>query len=174
MLVSKVMGVDPESSTAPAEIQAKVDADPADAAAKLQTIEAAHKDAADAANEELRLRLADVQDARATNVEYVKAASPIAWAPVIISMMAALGFYGTIAALLFFKGDMTENQATLLNILVGIEATSFSAVIAYWIGSSSSSRSKDEALIGMAKQPQVIQGPNSHVSGGVAPPARRK
>ena len=62
----------------------------------------------------------------------------------------AQGIFGiarpVIAALFVLKADLSPNQATLLNILIGIETTGYASVIAFWIGSSSGSQTKDRTI----------------------------
>ncbi len=167
--ISASMGVDPTAANAPQAVQAAVDADPAGAAAKLQTIEQAHKDAADALNEELRLRLSDVQNARATEVALSSASSPLANASAVVSTVIVAGFIGIVGVMLFHP--VVDNG--VVSVLVGTMATAFGAVVNFYLGSSAGSQAKSETLASLAKAPTVNAGPGSHVSGGVVSGARR-
>ncbi len=149
--IAAALGDDPATAT-PATVKARIDADPAAAAA------------AEAAQQELDARLHDVQDARATGVQYIKSGSPMEWAPAIVSAITVAGFFVICAIMLFHIGDQSIAQGILGALTAG-----WTTVLTYWCGSSKGSSDKTAALTALASQPQVIQGPGSHVSGGIAP-----
>ena len=148
--VAAVLGIDPETPDAPASMQAAVDADPATAAAKLQTLEQSHKDMADAANEELRLRLEDVQQARTVEVEYVKAGSFIQAVPGLWTIGIAVSFFSTLGVLIFRPVTMTDVVAGLVNILLGVLVGEFSRCGNFWMGSTQTGKLRGDQAIDFA------------------------
>jgi hypothetical protein len=157
-LVAVAMGVDPATPNAPATVQAAVDADPQAAVTKLQTIELAHKDAADAVNEELRIRTADVQDARAATARLVALGSPMQWGPAVISLIIIIGY--AICCIVPLPHDAV--QAGMYETVKLLAVT----VASYWLGSSTGSRAKDDHLASLATTPTVNAQPGSRVSAG--------
>lgn len=61
----------------------------------------------------------------------------------IVSIMVVTGFYGMIA-LRFLHPEIKEDQN--LTLMFGTMMSGFGAVIQYWIGSSRSSATKDDAI----------------------------
>lgn len=98
--------------------------------------------------EELRLRSADIVDARRTMVESAPAGGPAAWGAPLVSAMVGIGFFGTLIMVVATDYSPAENQflGSLLNIIVGALVAAFTAVVNFWIGSSESSRSKDAVV----------------------------
>lgn len=144
--IAGVLGVDPAAPDAPAQIATKVDAAPADAAAKLQAVEAAHADIAKAAEDELAARLKDVEDARAVSVQLSAAHSPLAWGAPVVSGLAVGGFFVICGIMLFHVGDQTIAQGILGAMTVG-----WTTVLTYWCGSSKGSADKTDALTSIAR-----------------------
>lgn len=141
--ISWAMGVDPAASDASEQVQAKVDADPAGAQQQLQHIEDTHADAA----AELQAYLADVQNARSTQVEYIKANSLQQWVAPIWTGMIAGGFIAMLFILVLHSVDFTANQATALNILFGVLTAEFGRCGAFWLGTTQSAGKRvDQAL----------------------------
>ena len=125
-LVKAALGL-PEDAT-PAAVQQHVDADPADAQAKLHEIDAAHAQAAS----ELQAYLADVQNARAMETALAAENSPIQWGAPVVSTVAVLGF--VIVAVLVMTGHGGDSGASQL--VLGAMITGWTTVIQYWLGSS--------------------------------------
>ncbi len=145
-LIAGQFGVDVNAPDAPGQIAARIDADPTSAAAKLQPMESAHKEALDAAQAELDARLKDVQDARATEVAFVKADSALQWGAVAVSIIALGGF--AVASAIILTGHNVENQSG--QMIVGALLSGYGTVLAYWLGSSKGSRDKDATIAAMA------------------------
>jgi hypothetical protein len=131
--VGQALGVDPTPEAIGGAL-----ADPA-AAAKVRQIEAGmgggFKDAEIA-------HLEGVANARAQQLELVKADSKIAWSAPIISLVVIVGFLGAVAAVL--TRSVQESQIAIL--LIGSLATKFSDVVSFWIGSSKGSADKMAAI----------------------------
>ncbi len=161
--IAAALGDDPATAT-PATVKARIDADPAAAAAKLQPIED-HFAAAEAAQQEIDARLRDVQDARATELQYVSTGSALAWAEPALGVIVTVGFIATTLGVIFRAVDQGPVTIYLITTLGG----GFLMLLNFYFGSSAGSKSKDDTLATLAKAPQVIQGPGSHVSGGIAP-----
>lgn len=64
--------------------------------------------------------------------------------PAWLSTVVLVGFFGIMSLVVFVPIKSTDQN--VLYILVGTLATNFSTVIAYWIGSSQSSKIKDMSL----------------------------
>lgn len=125
----------------PAVVQAKL----SEAEAKMQAEVDKHK--AD---------LADVADARSTNVKLVESGSIIAWGPVIISTLVTLGFIGCVFALMILHIDFSNTSGQAFLILTGVLSQAFAQVTGYWLGSSAGSVDKSAqiaALAGVAPKP---------------------
>ena len=122
----------------PAAIEEAVKADPTLAqvfVAKLQ-----------AETEQYKAALADVQSARLQTVELARISSPIAWGAPIISVIVSGGF--ALLVLLWWIRPPAGDTASLqvFTLLVGALATSFGAVVQYWLGSSAGSANKDNII----------------------------
>lgn len=122
--------------------------DPVAIQAKLTEAEAKMQAEVD----KFKAQLADVQDARATDVKLVQAGSSIAWGPVIISVLITLSFAGCLAALMFVKINFTETVGQSFLLLVGILSQGFAQVTGYWLGSSSGSSDKSAQIADLSKQ----------------------
>jgi len=97
--------------------------------------------------EKYRLQLEDVQDARRTGLEYVKADSKIQWAPTIVSTIVAVGFclFSYIAIVKPVGADRD-----VVMFLLGAWNSAFVTTLTYWLGSSSSSQNKSDQIAQMA------------------------
>ena len=153
--IALALNIDAASPTAVQDVQAKVEADPAAAATQLQTLEQSHKDMADAANEELRLRLLDVQDARATQVQYVKAGSFMQAVPGIWTLVIVGSFIGALVMLLGRALNFSTEQVSLVNIMLGVLIGEVARCGNFWLGSSQSSRFRADQAIDFAHKATV-------------------
>jgi len=124
-------------------------------AAKVQNEEAdkQRQDQIAALKTSLQAEIDNTRGARATTLEFVKAQSPVAVAPVLLSGFVLIGFFGLVGFLLspWVPKDILSNQ--LVNITIGALVAAFSTVVSFWLGSSLSSRVKDAASI----QAQAVQ-----------------
>lgn len=103
---------------------------------ELQRIEASRESAA----------MADTASARQQTVSLAEAGSRIAWAPVIISILIAAGFFAAVYMLLFVDRTWDERTANLLLVLFGALTAEFSRVGSYWLGSSAGSKRSGDAV----------------------------
>ncbi len=94
--------------------------------------------------------LADVANARQTNVALVQAGSLIAWGPVIISTLVTLGFIGCVFALMILKIDFSNTSGQAFLILTGVLSQAFAQVTGYWLGSSAGSADKSAQIAALA------------------------
>ncbi|TAJ97001.1 MAG: hypothetical protein EPO10_27950 [Reyranella sp.] len=92
----------------------------------------------------LKAQLADVQSARAQTVELAKAGSVIAWGAPVVSVIIAVGFF--VMLYLIIRREIPEGSRDLANIMLGSLGSSFTGVVAYWVGSSAGSAQKTAAL----------------------------
>lgn len=93
--------------------------------------------------EKFKAQLEDVQDARATGLEYAKAGSRIQWAPSVVSTIAVAGF-----CLFSYMAIVRPTGADrdVLMYLLGIWSGAFLTVLNFWLGSSSGSQDKSDKL----------------------------
>ncbi len=131
----------------------------ADASALQQYHAAVLKIAADqqaatdaARTQQIIAALLDVQDARRQTEALAAGRSPMAWAAPALSVVIVLGFFGSIAGLLFAPVVINPNTSAMLNVLIGGLGAAFIAVTNYWLGSSAGSARKTELL---AQTPRV-------------------
>jgi lysozyme family protein len=106
------------------------------------------KDQLEALRAELQADIDDTQGARVNLLEFVKAHSPVAWAPFGVSVVVVLGFFAILALLLSpyaALADLAKNQ--IFNITIGALVAAFSTVVSFWLGSSVGSHLKDAADI---------------------------
>ena len=143
-MIASALGVDASAADAPDQIAAKINADPVSASVRLQPLENAHKETLDAAQAELEARLRDVEDARATEVQLVKSGSTIQWAAPVVSVATVVGFF--IIAAMVFSGRITADASPLALMIVGAMISNSTTVVQFWLGSSQSSRDKDETI----------------------------
>lgn len=136
----------------PAAVEAAVRNDP-EAPAKVAAVEAAK---APAVMDEINARLADVQDARAMQAGAVTADSWTRATPHVLAYILTASFIGSIMAL-FFKG-LPESNVVMM--LMGALISEFRGALAFFFGSSSSSKDKDSAIATLtrAAPPAAIKG----------------
>jgi len=133
----------------PEAVQSKIDSDPDAARSAVAAVETAKID-------ELRLRLADVQDARSTMVRLSEGGSPLAWSSAIVSTIVVLGFVGSLYIILVRPPSLDISTRELALMLLGVLTSKFGTVVDFWLGSSAGSRSKDSKpsdLISRVAQP---------------------
>lgn len=69
--------------------------------------------------------------------------------PNVIAALVVVGFIAAVALMLFRPLQISGDAAQILNMLLGILGAKFGDVVAYHIGSSAGSRSKDVLLQNM-------------------------
>jgi hypothetical protein len=74
---------------------------------------------------------------------------------VVISVVVVIGFIGITVIYMTRKLEGAP-VPELLSILLGSLATNFTSVVGYWIGSSSSSSSKDDTIQNMAAKVPTV------------------
>jgi TRAP-type C4-dicarboxylate transport system permease small subunit len=67
--------------------------------------------------------------------------------PAAVSIMVVVAFMAVVMLLILHPIDFSEKVATILNVLLGTLSAKFGDVVAYHIGSSAGSQSKDELLL---------------------------
>lgn len=72
-------------------------------------------------------------------------------APTIISVIVLLGFAGF--SFLAMKPELSGVKESVVLFLLGAWSTLAAGVVSYWVGSSSSSKQKDETIQNMANKP---------------------
>jgi hypothetical protein len=72
-------------------------------------------------------------------------------APVIVSVIVLGGF--TLFSFLAMKPELAGVKESVVLFLLGAWSTLAAGVVSYWVGSSSSSKQKDETISSMATKP---------------------
>ena len=72
-------------------------------------------------------------------------------APTIISVIVLLGFAGF--SFLAMKPELSGVKESVVLFLLGAWSTLAAGVVSYWVGSSSSSKQKDETIQNMSANP---------------------
>ena len=139
-IIAAQFGVSPEST--PEQVMAAIKGDP-DAALKLREIEITHIERLqELENERLRIETADVQSARNVHKD--------SWVPWALTFTLVAMVSGIVAALLWVA--IPEDNKEVVYLVVGQLIGAFSTAIAYWLGSSKSSASKDAHIAGIIKR----------------------
>ena len=95
------------------------------------------------ATAQLQAELADVADARQQTIKLAELASPLMWAPAVLSGVIILAFVAVTIAMLFRAVPDSQIVMVLFGQLSGLTG----GVMQYWLGSSQSSRAKDAELV---------------------------
>lgn len=139
-IIAGKFGVSPEST--PEQVMAAITGDP-DAALKLRQIETTHVERLqELENEKLRIETVDVQSARNVHKD--------SWVPWALTFTLVAMVSGIVAALLWVA--IPEDNKEVVYLVVGQLIGAFSTAIAYWLGSSKSSASKDAHIAGIIKR----------------------
>lgn len=142
-----VAGIGGDSAD-PVGVKAMIAADPAAAATlKVQLAQiAAQADQAQrqADLDALKATLADLGSARGQTVQLAQAGSPIAWGAPLVSALVLATF--SLVLIATITKAMPPGSETVLNVLLGMLGTGFSAVVQYWVGSSAGSAHKNDLL----------------------------
>ena len=138
-IIKSVTGLDD-----PSGVDAALAARPELALQLKETLIRAESEERQRQHDEMLARLEDVASARRQTVELARAGSSISWSSPVVSVLAVLVFAGFVYLLFFAKIDPTLKDALML--LGGTAATGYGMVLQYWLGSSSSSASKDATL----------------------------
>lgn len=109
----------------------------------------AERDARQVELDTFRAQLADMQSARNQTVELVKAGSVMAWGAPVVSVIIAVGFF--VMLYLIIRREIPEGSRDLANIMLGSLGSSFTGVVAYWVGSSAGSAQKTAALAAVGR-----------------------
>lgn len=129
--LAEALGTDPT----PEAVDRAIKADPAAAVEKIQPVETQ-------ATSELELLLKDKADARQQTLKLVESGSLMAWGAGVVSVIVLCGF----AVLSYLAIYAPAQQREVLLFLLGNWSGLATGVVAYWVGSSSSSKQKDETL----------------------------
>jgi hypothetical protein len=140
-MVASALGVPP---TPEAVHEAVTTGDPDVIKAKLASADAEMN----AEVEKHKADLADVADARSTNLELMKAGSKISYAPVVVSVVILSGFL--ILSFLAMRPDLAGVRTDVTLYLLGAWSTFAGAVVTYWLGSSAGSVDKSAQIAVLA------------------------
>ncbi|GEL44185.1 hypothetical protein MEX01_47760 [Methylorubrum extorquens] len=133
----------------PAEAQAKLAADPSLGEALSARL--------NAQVETLRIEMADVANARAMGLGLVEAKHWTGNMPAIVVLIIIAVHTAMNAAIFLIPGEIPDRMFQLLTAAYGTSSTAFGIAIAYYLGSSRSSVTKD-AQIGQALNAAVANG----------------
>jgi gas vesicle protein len=90
--------------------------------------------------------IADIQDARKTEIDRVKASGHADVNLYILAWTVVISFFITTGILLF--ATLPQNQANIVYMLLGTLGTGFATVLGYFFGSSKGSADKTQLLSG--------------------------
>jgi hypothetical protein len=149
-MVAHALGVEPTAeaintaieSQPTSEVMARLQAAESEAAVKWPAIAAIVQSMSD----EYKAALQDNEAARTQTLKLVEAASPLAWGPVVLSVLVVIAFVVILSIWLVIPPTFDPQSITIFTLLVGSLSTAFGQVVAYWLGSSASSKDKDNAL----------------------------
>lgn len=99
---------------------------------------------APALNADLEAILRDRQAARNQTMALVEKNSPMAWGAAVVSLIVVCGFI--VLSLLAMKPEAAGVRSDVVLYLLGAWQSLATSVIAYWVGSSAGSATKDAAL----------------------------
>jgi len=133
-----IVGLDPDKAAALRVQLAQIAAQQADAdRAEREAVRAAE-------TARIQAAIADTQSARAQTVALAQAGSKLAYGPVIISAIVLLTFGGVLA--MTITRTLPAGSETILNILLGTLGAMATSTVSYWVGSSSGSAQKSDAI----------------------------
>lgn len=136
-----------ESAT-PDQVAAAVAADP-NAALKLNQARLDYQLASEQENtKRLGMQLADVQNARAREVETTKSTGKRDFNLYCLSWLLVTGFFTLLGILIFYR--VPVDSSGVIFLLFGSLASGFGAVVQYFFGSSQSSSTKSETIADIA------------------------
>jgi len=101
---------------------------------------------------QLQSRVADVQDARKSQLAFQDRGSMIAWAPVIVSAMIFAIWGGLLYAIMARPLPFSDAQWQIVNIAFGTASGLAVQVANYWLGSSNGSKNKDATISAVMKR----------------------
>lgn len=81
----------------------------------------------------------------------------------LVSLLVILFFGAITLALLYMNRDISTTIKDVLLVLTGVLAGAFKDVVGYWLGSSHSSQTKQEAITRVLEKPATTP-PGSHGS----------
>ena len=161
-MIADALGVDVDAEaisnaieTAPtSDVMAKLQAAETEAIAKWPQIAAMFASMGD----EYKASLADNENAREQMMRLAEASSPMAWGPVVVSVLVVIAFSFVLTLYIVRPPILSDNNVfTVVSILIGTLAAAFGQVVNFWLGSSSASKDKDHtikaALIGAQMSP---------------------
>ena len=138
-IAREVLGTDD-----PQAIEAAIARDPQAALAFKTALIQAEAEARRGEREEIMAYLHDMQSAREQTVRLAEAHSPIAYGPVVVSLIVLAGF-GIMLGLLFTR-TVPPDQKDIAFMLLGSLSGMASAVVSYWVGSSRGSDTKNAVI----------------------------
>lgn len=97
--------------------------------------------------ERFKTGLQDMDAARRQFSDASKIGGPAVWAPITISLIVTLGFFGVFIYLISGATTIDDQKGTfqLVNLTLGALVAAFTTVVSFWLGSSQGSRIKDAA-----------------------------
>lgn len=110
----------------------------------VEIVKQVEAEKAPALNADLEAILRDRQSARKQTMELVEKGSPMAWGAAVVSLVVVCGF--VVLSLLAMKPEAAGVRSDVVLYLLGAWQSLATSVIAYWVGSSAGSATKDAAL----------------------------
>lgn len=133
------------ASAVPADIEARIAADPTKAQAVLPKVDSDHAGLIASAKAQAELDLANIQDARATEVQLVQAHSAMAWGPPVISCIV-VGAFCLVALVVVYRYGI---ESAVGQLIVGALIAKFGTVVDYYLGASKGSSERVDQIVSM-------------------------
>ncbi len=132
-------------SPVPADIQAQIEADPAKAKAVLPKLDSDHAGLIASARAQAELDLANIQNARETELRLVGEHSALAWGPPVISSIV-VGAFSLVALVVVFRYGV---ESAVGQLIVGALIAKFGTVVDYYLGASKGSSDRVDQIVSM-------------------------
>lgn len=127
-------------------VVAKLQAAEAEAQARWPALVEMAKAAEQGRTDRFRIGTGDNADARTMLDKLVQVRSPIAWAPLVVTVLLIAGFFVVLWIFLNRPPRIDDNYKDVLLVLLGALTTAFIQAVSYWLGSSAGSANKDAAF----------------------------
>jgi hypothetical protein len=142
----------------PDKVQAAAQADPSKAEALKSRL--------DTDTEQLKVRLADIADARAAMTGLATTGSPLAWGSPVISAIVVASF-GVVGVFVFLRYGV---DSAVGQLIAGALIAKFGTVVDFWLGSSNGASERANQMTALLHQALIGQAP----AGSLALPGGRR
>ena len=132
-------------SPVPADIEAQIKADPDRARAVLPKVDTDHAGLIASAKMQAEIDLANIENARASEIDLVKTGSALAWGPPLISAIV-VGAFCLVAIVVVYRYGI---DSAVGQLIVGALIAKFGTVVDYYLGASKGSSDRVDQIVSM-------------------------